>query len=63
MKRYVIPRIGVQELGRLTPAKVVTESLGDANISITLDTCSRLLPALQEDASEKNAALILGGNS
>jgi integrase len=43
------------------PAKVVSERLGHANIAITLDTYSHVLPALQEDAAEKIAALILGG--
>ncbi len=43
------------------PAKVVSERLGHANIAITLDTYSHVLPALQEDAAAKVAALILGG--
>ena len=42
------------------PAKVVSERLGHANITITLDTYSHVLPALQEDAADKIAALILG---
>ena len=41
------------------PAKVVSERLGHANIATTLDTYSHMLPALQEDAAEKIAALIL----
>jgi integrase len=41
-------------------AKVVSERLGHANVSITLDTYSHVLPALQEDAADKVAALILG---
>jgi integrase len=40
--------------------KVVSERLGHANITITLDTYSHVLPALQEDAADKVAALILG---
>jgi integrase len=43
------------------PAKVVSERLGHANVSITLDTYSHVLPALQEDAAHKVARLILGG--
>jgi integrase len=43
------------------PAKVVSERLGHANVSITLDTYSHVLPALQEDAANKVARLILGG--
>ena len=42
------------------PAKVVSERLGHANIAITLDTHSHVLPAMQEDAADKIAALILG---
>ena len=42
------------------PAKVVSERLGHANVSITLDTYSHVLPGLQEDAASKVAALILG---
>jgi len=41
-------------------AKVVSERLGHANIAITLDTYSHVLPALQEDAAAKIAALIFG---
>lgn len=42
------------------PAKVVTERLGHANVSITLDTYSHVLPSLQDDAAAAVAALILG---
>ena len=42
------------------PAKVVSERLGHANVSITLDTYSHVLPALQEDAANAVATLILG---
>jgi integrase len=42
------------------PAKVVSERLGHANISITLDTYSHVLPSVQEDAAAAVAALILG---
>jgi integrase len=38
--------------------KVVSERLGHANISITLDTYSHAIPAMQEDAAAKVAALI-----
>jgi integrase len=40
--------------------KVVSERLGHANISITLDTYSHAIPAMQEDAAAKVAALIEG---
>jgi integrase len=38
--------------------KVVSERLGHANIGITLDTYSHAIPAMQEDAAAKVAALI-----
>jgi integrase len=38
--------------------KVVSERLGHANIGITLDTYSHAIPALQEDAAAKVAALL-----
>jgi integrase len=42
------------------PAKVASERLGHATISITLDTYSHLLPGLSEDAAERTGALIYG---
>jgi integrase len=42
------------------PAKVVSERLGHANVSITLDTYSHVLPSLQENSAAAVAALILG---
>ena len=38
--------------------KVVSERLGHANISITLDTYSHAIPALQEEAAELIAGLV-----
>jgi integrase len=38
--------------------KVVSERLGHASVSITLDTYSHAIPALEEDAAAKVAALI-----
>jgi len=40
--------------------KVVSERLGHATVSITLDTYSHAVPALQEDAAEKAAAIVFG---
>jgi integrase len=40
--------------------KVVQERLGHATIAITLDTYSHAIPALQEDAAAKIAALLSG---
>jgi integrase len=41
--------------------KVVSERLGHATVSITLDTYSHAIPAMQEEAAEKVAALVFGG--
>ena len=38
--------------------KVVSERLGHANISITLDTYSHAIPAMQEEAAVKIAELV-----
>jgi integrase len=42
------------------PAKVVSERLGHASVTITLDTYSHILPSMQEDAANSVAKLILG---
>jgi integrase len=42
------------------PAKVVSERLGHANIAITMDTYSHVLPGLDEQAASTVAQLILG---
>lgn len=42
------------------PPKVVSERLGHANVSITLDVYSHLLPGLDEPAASTVAKLILG---
>lgn len=42
------------------PAKVFSEILGHANISITLDTYSHVNPSLQEDAVARVAAFVRG---
>lgn len=39
-------------------AKVVSERLGHSTVSITLDTYSHAIPAMQEDAADKVAALV-----
>lgn len=41
--------------------KVVSERLGHASVSITLDTYSHAIPSLQEEAATKVAALEFGG--
>lgn len=41
-------------------AKVVQERLGHSSISITLDTYSHAIPAMQEDAAERVANLVFG---
>jgi integrase len=42
------------------PLKVAQEILGHKNISITGDTYSHVVPAMQEDATSRLAALIYG---
>jgi integrase len=39
--------------------KVVSERLGNATVSITLDTCSHAIPAMHEDAAALIAGLVL----
>ena len=39
----------------------VSKHLGDATVSITLDTCLRAIPALQEEAAERIAGLAFAG--
>ena len=41
--------------------KVVSERLGHSTISVTLDTYSHAIPAMQEEAAAKVAALVFGG--
>jgi integrase len=43
--------------------KVVSERLGHATVSITLDTYSHAVPALQEEAAEKIAGLVFAARS
>ena len=67
VKRAMLPMIRPHDL-RHTHAtlalqagihpKVVSERLGHANISITLDTYSHAIPALQEEAAERIAELV-----
>jgi integrase len=40
--------------------KVVSERLGHSTISVTLDTYSHAIPAMQEEAAAKVAALVFG---
>lgn len=40
--------------------KVVSERLGHSTIAITLDTYSHSIPAMQEEAAEKAAAVVFG---
>ena len=69
VKQADLPRIRLHDL-RHTHAslalaagihpKVVSERLGHATVSITLDIYSHAIPALQEEAAEKVAALVFG---
>ena len=38
--------------------KVVSERLGHATVAITMDTYTHAVPALQEEAAERIAALV-----
>lgn len=42
------------------PLKVVSDILGHKNISITADLYSHVIPAMQEDATSRVAALVFG---
>jgi len=44
------------------PAKIVSERLGHANVQITLDTYSHVIPGLDEQAASTVARLILEGS-
>ena len=48
--------------GRRHPAKIVSERLGHANVQITLDTYSHVIPGLDEHAAATVARLILEGS-
>jgi integrase len=41
--------------------KVVSERLGHATVSITPDTCSHAIPAMQEEAATLIAGLVFSG--
>ena len=67
-----LPRIRLHDVRHTyaTPAlqagihpKVVSERLGHASVSITLDTYSHAIPAMQETAAQLVAALVLGDGS
>ena len=67
VKAAGLPRIRLHDLrhtfatlalGAGIHPKIVSERLGHATISITLDTCSHSVPALEEEAAAKVAALI-----
>ena len=70
VKRAMLPQIRLHDL-RHTHAtlalqagihpKVVSERLGHATVSITLDTYSHAIPAMQEEAAALIAGLVLAG--
>jgi integrase len=70
VKQALLPQIRLHDL-RHTHAtlalqagihpKVVSERLGDATVSITLDTYSHAIPALQEEAAQLIAGLVFAG--
>jgi integrase len=48
-------------LGKVQP-KIVSERLGHANISITLDTHSHVIPGMQEEAAEVVARMLFSNS-
>jgi integrase len=50
-------------LQAVTHPKVVSECLGHATVSITLDTYSQAIPAMQEEAAALIAELVFRGSS
>jgi integrase len=67
VKRAEVPRVRLHDLRHTWASlalaagvnpKVVSERLGHATVSFTLDTYSHVMPGLQEDAAAKVAALI-----
>jgi integrase len=54
-----------QTIGELTVAapEVVSEQLGHATVSITLDTYSHAIPAMQEEAAALIAGLVFAAPS
>lgn len=67
MKTVDVPRIRLHDLRHTWATlalragvhpKVVQERLGHANISITMDTYSHVMPDMQESAAELVAALV-----
>jgi integrase len=51
MRAARAPQLRDGGVGRWVPAKVVSERLGHANIAITMDTSSHVLPGLDEQAA------------
>jgi len=41
--------------------KIVSERLGHASVTLTLDTYSHVLPTMQQQAAEKLEAVLFGG--
>jgi integrase len=54
------PQLRHAALAAGIPAKIISERLGHANIAITMDTYSHVLPGLDEHAAGAVAQLILG---
>jgi hypothetical protein len=64
MTVHIIPALGALKLQRLTAPRIASfysERLGHANVQITLDTYSHVIPGLDEQAAATVARLILEG--
>ena len=57
-----VARPALAALAAGVPAKVVSERLGHANIGITMDTYSHVMPQLDREAANKVADLIFGND-
>jgi hypothetical protein len=61
-KRDVRHSYATAALAAGIPAKIISELLGHANVQITLDTYSHVIPGLNEQAAATVARLILKGS-
>jgi integrase len=67
LKRADVPKVRFHDLRHTyatlalrdgVPVKVVSETLGHASITLTLDTYSHVLPDMQDDAAARMEALL-----
>ena len=61
-KRHSYASAGLANAAGWHEVKVISERLGHANVAITIDTYSRVLPAADEATAHTLATAILGGS-